>query len=136
MGLSPARARTIADGQLSGGTPATWYVGLSTTVMSDDGTNFTEPVAGAYARVAVTNNITNWPAAVTAAGATTKSNGTKITFPNPTGSWGALVAWGMFTASTGGVPEFFNPLDTAITASSGNTPVEFDIGQLITKWGA
>ena len=63
--------------------PATVYVGLSTTAPNDDGTNFTEPVGGAYARAAVTNNLTNWPAAVSG----TKQNGTTITFPEATSGW-------------------------------------------------
>ena len=136
MGLSPARERVIADNQFGSAAPATWYVGLSTTEPSDDGTNLVEPVGGSYARVAVTNNATNWPAATTVAGVTTKANGAKVTFPNPTGNWGALRAYGIFTAASGGVPEFFNLLDSPITAQSGNTPVEFDVGQIVTEWGS
>lgn len=137
-GASDAREVKIADSQFGGGVstwaPATWYVGLSTTAPADDGTGFTEPVGGSYARVAVTNNSTNWPGAQTVAGVTTKWNGTKITFPNPTGSWGAIAYYGLFTASTGGLPEYSNPLDTPITPRGGNSPVEFDLAQLILPW--
>lgn len=125
-----ARERAIADGQFGSGTPATWYLGLSTTAPNDDGTGFTEPVGGAYARVAVTNNATNFPAATTVAGVTTKKNGAKITYVNPTGTWGLLTWYGWFLALTGGVPEYVNPLDTPITVQSGNTPVEFDINAM------
>ncbi len=62
----------------------TIHVGLSTTTPNDDGTNVTEPAGGSYARVAVTNNLTNWPAA----SGGQKSNGTVITFPTATASWG------------------------------------------------
>ena len=40
--------------------PATLYFGLSTTAISIDGTGATEPSGGSYARVAFTNNKTNW----------------------------------------------------------------------------
>lgn len=52
--------------QIFGGTawspPATLYFGLSTTTIYADGTGITEPSGGLYARVAVTNNVTNFPA--------------------------------------------------------------------------
>lgn len=138
MGAHDARERAIADSQFGGGAtswaPATWYLGLSTTAPNDDGSGFTEPSGGAYARVAVANNATNFPAAVTASGETTKSNGAKFTFPNPTSTWGLVVYYGWFTASSGGTPEYSNPLDAPITIRSGNTPVEFDINQLIMRW--
>jgi hypothetical protein len=125
----------IADSQfgagaISGVAPATWYLGISTTTPNEDGTGFTEPSGGSYARVAITNNSTNFPAAATVSGVTRKANGTAFTFPNPTGNWGAIVEYGFFTASSGGTPEYTNPLDTTITVQSGNTPVEFAIGQL------
>lgn len=78
--------------------PATVYVGLSTTAPLDDGSNFTEPVGGAYARVAVTNNLTNWPAAVSG----TKQNGTTVTFAEATLAWGLISHVGIFDAPSGG----------------------------------
>lgn len=78
--------------------PATVYVGLSTTTPNDDGSNFTEPVGGAYARAAVTNNLTNWPAAVSG----TKQNGTLISFPEATLAWGTITFVGIFDAPSGG----------------------------------
>lgn len=134
IGASDSRERVIADSQFGSGTPATWYIGLSTTQPNDDGTGFTEPVGGSYARKAVTNNVTNWPAAATVGGVTTKANGTKITFVDPTGTWGSAVAWGAFLASSGGTPEFTNGLQTPVTIKSGNTPVEFDVAALSLYW--
>lgn len=40
--------------------PATWYVGWSTTTPNQDGSNFTEPTVGGYARVAITNGTAEW----------------------------------------------------------------------------
>ena len=65
--------------------PATLYIGLSSTAPAEGGTGITEPTAASYARVAVTNNLTNWPATGTDG---TKSNGTAITFPQAAEDWG------------------------------------------------
>ena len=73
----------------------------------------------------------NWPAATTESGVAVKRNGTKITFPNPTGDWGLITHYGLFTTSSGGTPQYSNPLDSPITIRSGNSPVEFDIGNLV-----
>lgn len=135
-----ARDVLIADSQFGGGSttwaPATWFVGLSTTTPAKDGTGFTEPVGGSYARSSQTNNSTNFPAAVTASGETTKSNGVAFAFATPTGNWGLITYCGFFTASSGGLPQYWFPLDAQITVNSGNTPVQFDAGQLIMRFGA
>jgi len=140
VGAIDSRERLIADSQFGGGAttwaPATWFVGLSTTTPAGDGTGFTEPVGGSYARVSVTNNATNFPAAITTAGVTTKTNGIKFTFANPTGTWGLMIYMGFFVASSGGFPEYHFQLDVGITVQSGNTPVEFDIGNLQWSWGS
>lgn len=136
MSATVARERVIADSQFGAGAiagvaPATWYLGLSTTTPANDGTGFSEPVGGSYARVAITNNAANFPAATTSDGVSRKASGAKFTYPNPTGNWGQITHWGMFLASSGGVPEWFAALDAPINPRSGNTPVEFDVGQLV-----
>ncbi|MED3982400.1 hypothetical protein [Priestia megaterium] len=80
--------------------PATVYVGLSTTAINDDGTGVTEPTGGGYARVAVANNATNWPATGTDG---TKSNGTTITFPQATADWGTVTHFFIADSNTGGI---------------------------------
>lgn len=138
MSATDTRKQNIADSQFGGGAttwaPATWYLGLSTTTPNADGSNFTEPSGGSYARVAITNNATNFPAASSTSGVTSKSNGAKFTFPNPTGLWGAITYYGLFTASSGGSPQYFNALDTPVTVQNGNTPVEFDVGNLVISF--
>lgn len=140
MAATDARERSIADSQFGGGAttwaPATWFLGLSTTTPNGDGTGFTEPVGGSYARVSITNNATNFPVASTSSGTTSKASGIAFTFANPTGTWGIVTYWGFFTASSGGTPEYTGQLDTPITIKNGNTPVQFDIGQLVTTWGS
>ena len=56
------------------GTPATWYIGLTTDACTDTG-NGTEPAGNAYARVAVTASLANW-AGTQSAGSTVASSGT------------------------------------------------------------
>lgn len=69
---------------------------LSTTALNDDGTGYTEPSGGSYARQTVTNNGTNFGAA--AAGV--KSNATEIAFPTATADWGEIVEWFMLEGAT------------------------------------
>lgn len=105
---------------------ATLYVGLSTTTPADDGTNITEPSGGAaYARVAVVNNLTNWPAASGGA----KANGTSIDFPTATGSWGTVTYFFVADAASGGNIYGSGALSTAKTIDSGDT-ASFAIGDL------
>lgn len=138
MGATDAREVLIANSQFGGGAttwaPANWYLGLSTAIPNDDGSGFTEPVGGAYARVTVINNATNFPTATTVSGVTTKTNGTAFTFTTPTGLWGQIVWYGWFTALTGGLPEYINELDDPITVNSGNTPVQFAASTMIMPW--
>lgn len=78
--------------------PATLYISLHT---ADSGETGASEVASsnAYARVAVTNNATNFPAASSGS----KANGTTITFATPTGAgWGTATHFGIWDASTGG----------------------------------
>lgn len=105
--------------------PATVYVALFTVTPSDAGGG-TEVTGGAYGRVAVTNNATNWPAA----SSSTKSNGTVITFPTSTAAWGSVVAWGLFTASTGGTLIVWGALSTAKTIGVSDAP-NFPVGSLV-----
>jgi hypothetical protein len=77
--------------------PANIHVALFTVAPTDAGGG-TEVTGGSYARVQVTNNATNFPAA--AAGL--KQNGTAINFAQATADWGTVVAFGLFDAATSG----------------------------------
>lgn len=104
--------------------PATVHVGLF-TVTPDDTGGGTEVTGGAYARAAVTNNATNWPAA--AGGA--KSNGTEIAFPQATANWGTVVAFGIFDASTAGNLLYWGPITPTKAVNNGDT-AKFAVGDL------
>ncbi len=130
MGITDVRERALAAKDFGTGSPVTWWWALSTTQPAGDGSNFTEPVGNGYARVLKTNNLTNFPAPTTVAGRTTVINGTAVTWPDPTGPWGLCGWWGLFSVSSGGTPEYHNPLDAAISPQVGNTPVEAAVGDL------
>ena len=107
--------------------PATVYVTLFTTAPTDYGTGLggVEGTGGSYARPAVLNNLTNFPAA----SARSKSNGTTIAFASPTAAWGTVVAFGYRDALAAGNWLGGGDLTTNQTVSAGNT-VQFAIGAL------
>jgi hypothetical protein len=104
--------------------PANVHVALFTAAPTDAGGG-TEVTGGAYARVQVTNNATNFPAAV----AGSKSNGTVITFPTATANWGTVVAFALFDAATAGNMLIWADLTTSKAINNGDT-ARFDAGTL------
>lgn len=127
-GKSDYLENKILDHILGGGDytrPATLYVALFTAAPTDAGGG-TEVTGGDYARLAVTNDATNFPAA--AGGA--KSNGAAFEFPEATDSWGDIVAFGLYDASTAGNLLMWNNLSNGPkTIDSGDT-ARFKAGDL------
>jgi hypothetical protein len=120
----------LLDHVLGGGDftrPATVYVGLWTAALDDtsDGSTAGEVSGGSYARVALTNNATNWPAA--AAGA--KSNGVAITFPQATADWGTVTYFAILDAATAGNILYWGALTASKTIQNGDT-ASFAVGDL------
>jgi hypothetical protein len=126
MAKSEDYANEILDYKFGSGSPATLYFGLYTDMPDADGTGGTEVAGGSYARVAKTNNNTNFPAA--AAGV--KSNATAITFATASALWGDVVGVGIFDASSGGLPSYFDELENDRTVNNGDS-FEFAIDQLV-----
>ena len=129
MGLGNTYENNVLDAVLGQGftKPATVYVALFTATPSSSGGGTEVSTSGtAYARVAVTNNATNWPNASSGS----KSNGTVVTFPTATGSWGTVTSWALFDAATGGTLICFGNLTSSIAVGSGQAP-DFPIGTLI-----
>jgi hypothetical protein len=117
MAAKELTAKNKTIGKWFGGTdftpPATWYVALldaSDTELSGNG----------YARVAVTNNTTNFPTPTTGQ----NSISIEVTFPVATGDWTEAVKVGLYTASSGGTREFKTLLEEPATVLDG---VEFFI---------
>lgn len=119
---------------LMGGTAITLgsavYFGLSTALYSDAATGaaMSEVTGGAYARVAVTRNTTNFPAA-TGASPATMLNGTAITFPTATAVWGTVQSFYILDAATTGNILYGGDLVTAKSIIVGDT-ASFAIGAL------
>jgi hypothetical protein len=99
-------------------TMPTVYVGLSTTTPTVGGTNITEPVGGAYARV--TTSAATWAAAASGSIA----NAAAITFPAASADWaaGANLTYGLlYDAPTAGNLLGFGALTTAKNVLNGDT---------------
>jgi hypothetical protein len=106
--------------------PTNTYVALGTDSPPND-TTFTEVTGNAYARVAVTNNTTNWPNASSGQ----KSNGAAVTFPTATPSgWGTVTCFAIYDNSPGGNQLGWGGLSVSKTVNAGDTP-SFAIGALL-----
>lgn len=105
--------------------PATYYVGLSTSTPQIDGTGATEPSTGSYARVAFTNDKTNWGTAASAS----LTNSAAVTFVESTASWGTITHVGLWDAASAGNLWFFDVLTPSRSVASATT-VLFAIGSI------
>jgi len=113
--LSTTLANALLNGTLRNVayTPvATVYVALYTVAPTAAGGG-TEVSGGSYARTAVTFS-------AAASGAVTNSG--TVTFPTSTGSWGTVVAAGIFDASTSGNLLYFGNLTASVAVGSGVAP--------------
>ena len=102
--------------------PTSWYVALY-TVAPGEGGGGTEVSGGSYARQSATFTISG-------TAPTQAANTSAIEFPTASGSWGTIVAAGVFDASTGGNLLAFADLTAAKTIGSGDV-LRFDAGTLI-----
>jgi hypothetical protein len=118
-GLVDSRENAVLDrlfGLAALTPPGTYYVGLMTTAPADDGSGVVEPIGGSYARVAVTNDLTQWPAA----SGGQKSNANDIVFPTASAGWGTVTHFGLFDAAVAGNLVAFGPLDAPRTVLNGD----------------
>jgi hypothetical protein len=102
--------------------PGTLYLAAFTVAPGETGGG-TECTGGSYARVAVTNNATNFPSA------NPKLNGTSISFPQASAGWGTVVAVAWMDASTAGNMLTYTVLDTSKDITTGDT-LTFAVGSL------
>ena len=104
---------------------ATYYVGLSTSDPGETGVLTGEPSGGSYARKPVTNDVTNFPAAVNGS----KSNGVQIAFAEATGTWGVITHFFLADALVAGNIVASGALLSAKSIESGDV-FYFDVGDL------
>jgi hypothetical protein len=119
MSKTTFEANRILDFLFGGGSyspAATLYIALFTAMPTVAGGG-TEVTGGSYARAAVTNNSTNFPAAT----GRTKSNALAITFAQATASWGTIVGAAIMDALTGGNMLDFAALDAPKVVANGDT---------------
>jgi hypothetical protein len=116
--LSAFLENRIADhllGNVPYTAPGAVHLALFTVAPTESGGG-TEVSGGSYGRVAINNNATNWPAATGGL----KSNGTAITFPTATGTWGTVTHWALFDAASGGNMLFFGTVSPSKLIESGD----------------
>lgn len=105
----------------SGNTPPTiYYIGLSTTTITDAGGNITEPSGNGYLRFGATNNKTTFTNAV----AGSLSNAIVCAFPQASGSWGTVSDFFLADhATSAATPNMwgYGALGATKTISSGDT---------------
>jgi len=108
--------------------PANLYLALFTTApVNGVDSSAVEVSGGSYARKAVVPNTTNFAAPSGAAPATSAS-GANFVFVTPTGSWGTVVGWAMYDASSAGNMLAYGSF-SGVAVGSGDT-VEFLSGNL------
>lgn len=101
--------------------PTSWYVGLF-TVAPGEGGGGTEVSGNAYARQSATFTVSG-------TAPTTAANSGAIEFPTATGTWGTIVAAGIFDAATTGNLIAFADLTASKTIQSGDV-LRFNAGTL------
>jgi hypothetical protein len=102
--------------------PTSWYVALYTVAPGEAGGG-TEVSGGSYARQSASFTVSG-------TAPTQAANTSAIEFPTASGSWGTIVAAGVFDASTSGNLLAFADLTAAKTIGSGDV-LRFDAGTLI-----
>jgi hypothetical protein len=121
--LSTYQHNALLDSLFGAGAPATLYFALMTGAPTIAGGG-TEVTGGSYARKAVTNNSTNFPAAASGV----KTLGVAQAFVTATADWGTVVAVAIYDALSGGnligfaaVTSQVVPSGVTVTVAAGAT---------------
>lgn len=106
--------------------PATVYISLHTADPGETGAT-AEATGTNYARLAVTNNTTNWPNA----SAGSKASGADFTFATPgSGGWGVITHFAIWDAASSGNCLFISAALSIPKTINQNDVVKFSSGQL------
>lgn len=109
---------------------ATVYLALYTTNPTDAGASGVEVSGGSYARVAVTNNTTNFPAP-TGTSPTQTTLHVSFAFPAPTANWGVVTGFAIYDAATLGNELAWGALTASKTINSGDAAPSFAVDALV-----
>ena len=105
--------------------PATLYFGLSRSSASKAGV-VSEPNGGAYARVALANDLARFPAA----SGGTKTNAAVINFAIPSADWGSITSVFIADSATGGNVLAMADLPAVKTILTGSPAPSIAVGAL------
>lgn len=128
MSVTYTQANTILDeyfGRVTPTIPTTYYMGVSTSIIQNDGSGITEPVDVAYARVPVGNTKVSF----------SNSNNGVVTnllefqFPESQTSWGIVIYFFLADSATEGNIKFFGQLTNSRTVEVG-TILVLEVGAL------
>ena len=108
--------------------PSDIYVGLFTTMPDDAGAGGVEVTSGSYARVKCGPSDAAWTGP--AGGNGVYSNTAIVQFAAPTGNWGAILGFGLFSAITAGTLYVSKAFTASVTISNGDPAPGFAIGAL------
>jgi hypothetical protein len=114
------------------------YVGLLTAAPSDTGGGTEVLSANNYSRVFLVANTNNWSATDSSVSTTAVSGGTSgttynvvpITFGAPSGNWGSVTHFGIYSSLTAGNLLFYGALTQPKTINNGDAAPAFLAGQL------
>ena len=101
--------------------PTAYWLGMSSTAPTVDGTNITEPSGGAYARVQL--------GSLSAPSDGTVTNSTEVEYAETTSDWGTMTHFVVFDAATGGHALVYDELTKPRVVQSENQ-VRFKAGAL------
>lgn len=115
------------------GTPPDLHLAASTTTPDDDGTGFTEPAGGSYARVDLQLDVAGelfGTGAALVGDVNVMENDEVIQFPTATASWGTITHIGLFDQSSGGNLIYFAQISGSSVAIDTNDTLFFQTGEL------
>jgi hypothetical protein len=96
--------------------PSTWYIALYTATPTASTSGAEVSTTGtAYVRQAVTNNLSNWPAA----SSRSKQNASAITWATATANYGTVTGAAFTDASSAGNIWYFFDLTSSVAVNSG-----------------
>jgi hypothetical protein len=117
-GASTYLANLLLDHVLGNGSfTGTVYIALLTTLPTTGGAGLVEASTGGYARIAVTNNSTNWPNAASGI----KRNANAINWTAFSADMPEFKGAGVYDASTSGNLLYWGPFTTPRTVLNGET---------------
>lgn len=100
MGFVNTEKLARMDRVLGSGSPATVYLAALLTMPAEDGTGYAEPSGGSYARKAIANNNTNFPAAAMNGSYAEKKLAVSQSFAAATASWGTVKGYALLDSAT------------------------------------